>query len=77
MDDYKNMQVLTIVKKDILHKLIIDNKTDLISYPYYSHLDIKKLYSMSRKVLKKTTIINLYDNKINKAQEWGGTSPTL
>ena len=71
------MQVLTGVRKDILHRVIIDNRTDLISHPYYSVLDIKKLYLLTKKVVKKTRIINLYDNKIGRGQVWEGSSPRL
>lgn len=78
MDNYKDMQVLTTVRKDILYKHIINNHTmDLVSYLYYSILDIKELYLMSRKVLRKTRIVNSYDNKVGRGQVWEKSSPIL
>ena len=41
-DDQKDMQVLTVIKKDILNKIIIDNWTNLVSHPYCIVLDIRK-----------------------------------
>ena len=76
-DNRKDMQVLTAVRKDILHRVIIDNRTDLISHPYCSVLDIKELHSVSRKVMRKTRVVNLYDNKVGKGQVWERPSPRL
>ena len=76
-DNRKNMRVLTAVRKDILNSIIIDNRTDLVSHPYCSVLDIKELHPVSRKVLRKTRVVNLYDNKIGRGQVWKGSSPTI
>ncbi len=67
-DNRKDIRVLTAVRKDILYKVIIDNQTDLASHPYCSVLDIKELHPLSRKVLRKTRVVNLYDNKVGKRQ---------
>ena len=58
------MQVLITVKKDILDRVIIDNRTDLISHSYCLCLEIKKFDPKSGKSLRKTKIVNLYDNKV-------------
>ena len=70
MDNCKDMRVLTTVRKDILYRVIINNRTDLASHPYCSVLDIKELHPLSRKVLRKTRVVNLYDNKIGRGQVW-------
>ena len=62
------MQVLTAVKKEILSKVIIDNQMDLVHHLYCLVLDIKELYHLSEKVLRKTRVINLYDNKAGRVQ---------
>lgn len=64
------MRVLTIVRKDILNKVIIDNQTDLVSQPYCSVLDFKELHPVTKKVVRKTRIVNLYDNIVGKGQVW-------
>ena len=32
----KNIRVLTAVKKDLVDKIVIDYKTNLVSHPYYT-----------------------------------------
>lgn len=65
------------VRKDILYNVIIDNGTDLVSHLYYSILDIKEFHSLTKKVVRKTKIVILYDNKVNRGQVWDGSSPRL
>lgn len=67
-DNQKDIRVLITVKKDILDKVVIENQTDLISYPYCFCLDIKELDPQSGKNLRKTRIINLYNNKVGQGQ---------
>lgn len=69
--------MLTAVRKDILNRVIIDNRTDLVSHPYCSVLDIKELHSLTRKVLRRTRVVNLYDNQVGRGQVWEGSSPRL
>ena len=72
-DNQRDMQVLIAVKKDILNRFIIDNQTDLISHPYCLCLDIKEFDPKSGKSLRKTRIVNLYDNKVGQEQLWEGS----
>ena len=68
---------MTAVRKDILNRVIIDNRTDLASHPYCLVLDIKELYPVSRKILRKTRVVNLYDNKVGRGQVWEGSDPSI
>ena len=61
------MQVLTVIRKNILHKVIIDNQTDLVSQLYCSILDIKELHSLTKnEVMRKTKVVNLHNNKVGR-----------
>ena len=71
------MQVLTTVRKDILNEVIIDNWTDLISHLYCPVFDIKELHPWFKRVLRKTRVVNLYDNKVRRGQVWEGSSPIV
>lgn len=71
------MRVLRTVKKDILKTVIIDNKMDLVSHPYYSVLDIKKFHFLTRNVLRRIKVINLYDIKSSRDQVWKRSSARL
>ncbi len=44
MDSRKDMRVLTAVRKDIISRVIVEDRTDLISHPYCMVLDIKQLH---------------------------------
>ena len=64
----KDMRVLIAVRKDILSKVVIENRTDLVSHPYCMVLDIRELHPQSGKCLRKIRVVNLYDNKVGKRQ---------
>ena len=76
-DNRKNMRVLTAVRKDILNRVLIENRTDLVSHPYCLVLDIKELHPRSGKALRKTRVVNLYNNKVSRGQLWERSSPTV
>ena len=73
----KNMWSLTAVKKDILDKVTIENRTDLVSHPYCTALDRKEIDGKPQKHIRKTRVVNLYDNRIGKGQVWEGSSPAV
>ena len=37
-------RVLTIVKKDLLTKIIIESRSDLVNHPYFLALDVWELH---------------------------------
>lgn len=76
-DNQKDIRVLTVVRKAILNKVIIDNQTDLVHHLYCSILDMKKLPLLSRKVLRKTRVVNLYNNKVGGGLIQQEPSPTV
>ena len=69
-DKRKDMRVLTAVRKDISSKIVIENRTDLVSHPYCMVVDIRELDPRSERCLRRTRIVNLYDNKVGKGQLW-------
>lgn len=77
MDKQKDIRVLTAGRKDILTKIVIDNRINLVTYPLYLALNIKKLQFLSEKVLKKNRVVNLYNNKFDRGQLWERSNPTI
>ena len=69
-DNRKDMRVLMAARKDILSRVVVENRTDLISHPYCMVLDIRELDPQSGKRLRRTRVVNLYDNKVGKGQPW-------
>lgn len=55
-----------MIKKDTLHKIIINSQIEPISHFYNSFLNIKKLDFLYKNFLKKTKIVNLYKKKLSK-----------
>lgn len=68
------MQVLTVLRKDLVSKIIIENWINLASHPYYIVLDFKEAYREPSKILRRTRIVNFYDNKLEKRYPWQGTN---
>lgn len=53
---------MTVGRKDFMNRIMVDHKTDLINYPYFIFLKIRKLDPQFKKFGKKTQIVNIYDN---------------
>lgn len=70
------MRVLTAIRKDIVSKIIVENRTDLVSYPYCMVNDIREPYPQGEK-FKRTRVVNLYDNKIGSGQLWKNSDTTF
>ncbi len=64
------MQVLITIKKDILKKVIIENRTDLVRHLYYIVLDIRERNPSSEKYSRRTRVVNLYNSKIGNGCVW-------
>ena len=73
-ENRRDMRVLIAVRKDILNKVIIENRTDLVSHPYCIVMDIRELNPVSGKFSRKTRDVNLYDNKIGNGCVWQRSS---
>ena len=63
-DNRKDMRVMIAVKKNVLNKVIVENRTDLVSHPYCIVLDIRELNPVSEEYSRRTRVVNFYDNKI-------------
>ena len=75
-ENRKDMRVLTAVRKDMLSKVVVENRTDLVSHPYCMVLDIREPHPQAGKAFRRTRVVNLYDNKVGKGQLWEGSSAT-
>lgn len=55
---------MIVVRKNLVDKILVDHKTDLVKHPYFILLEIYELDLRSKKLGKKTQIVNVYDNRI-------------
>ena len=50
----KNIRVMTAVKKEVIDKIVVDHRTDLVNHPYFMLLGIRELDPQSKRPRKKT-----------------------
>ena len=60
------------VKKDLLDKIVVEHKTDLVNYLYFIFLEIRDLDQQSKQPRKKTQVLNTYDNRVGQGCIWTG-----
>jgi hypothetical protein len=67
-------RVVITIRKDLQNSLIIEPRTDLINYLYALALDIWDIHHITRKKIRRTRLINMYNNIINIGPEnWQNT----
>ena len=67
-------RVLTAVKKELVNKIIVDNRTDLVDHPYFLTLDIRDIDNRTNKPARRTRVINAYDNRVGQGCTWEGNT---
>jgi hypothetical protein len=64
-------RVLIAIRKDLQNNLIIELRTDLINYLYALALDIWDIHYITRKKIRRTRLINVYNNIIKiRPENW-------
>lgn len=63
-ENWRDIQVFTTVQKEIANNIVLDNWSDLANHLYSLVLDIKKLYLKTRKPIRRTWVVNIYDSSI-------------
>lgn len=58
------IRVMMAVKKDLLDKIILKHRTDLVTHPYFILLEIWNLDQQSKRLERKTQVFNIYDNQV-------------
>lgn len=69
------IQVMTVVKNDLLHKIVIKHKMNKVNHPYFIFFKIRDLCHQSKWLKKKTRVFNIYDNQIKQRCIWIGNTP--
>lgn len=63
-------RVFTAIKKELINKIIVDNRTDLGDYLYFLILDIRDIDSQTKKLVRQTRVVNEYDNRVGQGFTW-------
>jgi hypothetical protein len=68
----RDARVVVAVRRDLLSSQAVEVRTDLINHPYMLAVNIWELERSSKRRLRRTRIINCYDNWIGEGQCWVG-----
>ena len=55
-----------MIRKNLINKIVIEKRSDLINYFYLIILDIKDLDQKIRILIKRIKILNIYNQVINR-----------
>lgn len=75
--DCKDNYIFIVVRKDLLIKTILENQTDQVRHPYGIVLDIKKVEIHAKWQMRKSRIVNVYNNKVVERQTWQGSEQRI
>ena len=68
----KNIRVITTVKKELVTKIVVNHKMNLVNHPYFILLEIRELDLQSKRLGRKIRVVNVYDNWVRKGCTWNG-----
>ena len=63
--DRTAMRVMIAMRRNLVDKIVVEYKTDLINHFYFMFLEIQDL-NLSKKPRRKTEILNIYDNQVGQ-----------
>ena len=75
--DRSEIRVVTAIRKDLMDKLVVENRTDLVNHPYFILLEIRELDQRSKKPGRKTRALTVYDNRVGQGCTWSGNNPRI
>lgn len=58
---------MTAMTKNLADKIVINHRTDLINHLYFMLLEIQELDPQSKRPGKKTRVVNVYDNRVERS----------
>jgi hypothetical protein len=65
-------RVAIAIRRDLLAKMVIEVRSDLINHPYIQAIDIWDLHAETKSKIRRTRLINVYDNVIGPGSCWQG-----
>ena len=71
------IRVVTAIRKDLMNKFVVENKTNLVNSPYFILLEIRELDQQLRKPRRKMRALNVYDNRVGQGCTWNGGNPYI
>lgn len=70
-ENQQDIQVVTVVQKKITNNMVLNNWLDLKNHPYYLLVfDIKEFHLKTKKPIRRTYIVNIYDSFVGQGYIW-------
>ena len=69
----KDARVFTVIRKNLINRVVIEKRSNLIYYPYVIILNIRNLNQKIRLSLKRIKVVNVYDQFIGREYIYLGT----
>lgn len=66
------IRVMTAIRKDLVDKFVVENRTNLVNHPYFILLEIRELDKQTKRPGRKTRALNVYDNRVGQGCTWTG-----
>ena len=67
-------RVMTAIRKDILNRVVMDNRTDLIAHSYFLAIDVREINPRIKRSDRRTRVVNAYYIIIEAGHTWQGFS---
>jgi hypothetical protein len=67
----KDHRVAVAIRRDLLNKVMVEARTDLLNHPYLMMMDVWEL-GRNRERIRQIRIINCYDNWLGPGYCWQG-----
>ena len=65
-NERKDARILTAVRRNILNRIVVDNKSDLKSYLYIIIVDVRRNDLINRELGRRIRIVNIYDQNLGR-----------
>ena len=69
----RDRRVAVAIRRDLVNKMIVEARTDLLDHPYLMAIDVWEL-NRAREKARRTRVINCYDNWLGMGHCWHGES---
>ena len=70
-------RVMTVIRKDILNRVVMNNRTDLIAHSYFLAIDVRKINPRIKRPDRRTRVVNAYYIIIEAGHIWQRPSPRV
>ena len=68
------IRVMIAIRKDLLDKIVVEHRIDLLTYFYSIFLEIRDSDQQLKRPGRKTRVLNIYNNQVRQGYTWTGNT---